>query len=178
MRRVLLLTSLVLALAVLAAPATASAACPWANSRPSTLTHNQVVYATICLINSERTRRGLRALSENPRLDFAATGHAVDMVRRHYFSHTSPEGTTFVDRIRASGYLSGARWWTVGENIAWGAGTSATPSAIFNAWMNSPGHRANILSRSFRDTGIGVALGSPTGYRDAATYVNTFGARS
>src|SRR5438128_1825537 len=64
------------------------------------------------------------------------------------------------------------------ENIAWGSLDWATPRAIMRSWMNSPPHRANILNRSFRDIGIGVARGAPvSGVSNAATYVTDFGAR-
>jgi uncharacterized protein YkwD len=175
MRRLVLLTSVLLALALL--PGSAHAACPWTGSHPSTVSKLHVLVATFCLVNSERTRRGLRPLSYNTRLGQAAQNHASDMVRRHYFSHVTPGGSTLVDRIRRTGYFVGARWWTVGENIAWGSGGYATPSSIVRAWMNSSGHRRNILSPGFRETGLGVALGSPWGHARAATYVNTFGAR-
>ena len=135
--------------------------------------------STICLVNAERTERGLRPLRLNHRLAVAARGHARDMVRRDYFSHDSFSGASFVDRIRHNGYLRGRRAWVVGENLAWGAGNRSTPASIVRAWMNSPGHRANILQRRFREVGIGLAMGAPTGSFDtAATYATDFGARS
>jgi uncharacterized protein YkwD len=81
-----------------------------------------------------------------------------------------------VDRIRRSGYLRGARSWTVGENIAWGSGSRSSVRAIVNAWMNSSGHRANILSRSFRAVGIGIAYRTPAN-TGGATYTTDFGRR-
>ena len=75
--------------------------------------------------------------------------------------------------------MRGARSWTVGENLAWGSGTRSTPREIVNAWMKSPGHRANILQRRFREIGIGVVFEAPHGSSStAATYTTTFGARS
>jgi uncharacterized protein YkwD len=102
------------------------------------------------------------------------------MAKHNYFDHNSLSGATFIDRIRRVGYLAGARSWTVGENLAWGAGERATPSAIVQAWMNSPGHRANILSGSFREIGLGVAYDAPVGggLHPAGTYATDFGARS
>lgn len=133
--------------------------------------------ATLCLLNTERRARGLRRLRLNPRLARAALGHSKDMVRRSYFAHDSRSGATFMDRIRRRGYLSGASRWTVGENIAWGAGTEGTPRSIVEAWMKSPPHRANILSRTYSEVGIGVALGTPAGEssRPGATYNTDFG---
>ncbi|MCW3041066.1 MAG: hypothetical protein JWM31_2971, partial [Solirubrobacterales bacterium] len=133
--------------------------------------------ATLCLVNRERTKRHLVPLTSRPVLDKAATAFAKQLVTDRFFDHTAPDGTTMLDRIRRTGYLSGAlhRWW-VGENIAYGTGELATPRAIVRAWMNSPGHRANILQRRFREIGLGVSTGSPDG-PDGATYVHDFGRR-
>ena len=100
------------------------------------------------------------------------------MNRRNYFNHTSRGGSSFVDRIRRACYLRGARRWSVGENLAWGSGSHATARSIVHAWMNSPGHRANILNGRFRDVGIGIVRGAPvSGVGNAATYATSFGAR-
>jgi uncharacterized protein YkwD len=98
------------------------------------------------------------------------------MVRHHFFSHDSRDGTSFLERIRRSGYLDGASSWAVGENIAWGSGRLSTPRSIASAWMHSPGHRANILGRTFRAIGIGIANGTPSG-DGGATYTTDFGRR-
>jgi uncharacterized protein YkwD len=100
------------------------------------------------------------------------------MVRRNYFGHVSKSGNDVVDRLTRTGYFRGARSWTVGENLAWGSGGRSTPREIVAAWMASPGHRANILQRRFREIGIGVVFQAPrnTG-GPAATYTTTFGAR-
>jgi uncharacterized protein YkwD len=80
-------------------------------------------------------------------------------------------------RLRSVDYLrSGLTAWAYGENIAWGEKGLSTPKSIVKAWMGSPGHRANILDRSFREIGLGVSLGSPDG-PDGATYVHDFGRR-
>jgi uncharacterized protein YkwD len=135
--------------------------------------------STICLVNAERTQRGMRPLRINRRLSRAATRHAGDMVRRTYFSHDSLSGASFVDRIRKAGYLRGPRGWVVGENLAWGTGDRSSPAAIVQAWMNSPGHRANILQRRFREVGIGMVMAAPEELPGpAATYATDFGARS
>jgi uncharacterized protein YkwD len=99
------------------------------------------------------------------------------MVTAGLFSHDSPDGRDFEDRILAAGYRSLGAGWTVGENIAWGTGSLATPRAITAAWMNSPGHRANVLEPDYREIGIGVALGTPGAGADGATYTSDFGAR-
>jgi hypothetical protein len=101
------------------------------------------------------------------------------MVGQHFFSHESPDGSTLVDRIRPTGYLASTDDWVVGENLAWGSGSLATPQSIVDAWMASAGHRANILASDYADIGLGVALGSPrASYTGGATYVTDFGKRT
>ena len=82
-------------------------------------------------------------------------------------------------RLEAVGYLSGGlSRWAYGENIAWGMGSRATPEAIVDAWMHSSGHRANILSRDFRELGVGYSAGTPSGSRDqGGIYTADFGLR-
>lgn len=133
--------------------------------------------AILCLLNAERTSRGLRALRSNSRLGRAATAHSGDMVRRKFFAHDSPSGTDVVDRVRRTGFIPRIGRWVVGENLAYGSGTLGQPAAIMRAWMESPGHRANILQRRFREVGIGVARGLPvSGVSGGATYTTDFGA--
>src|SRR3954447_11981956 len=166
------------ALALVAAPS-ASAACGSASAMPGQTSKASIASATICLVNAERHQCGLQALRLNHRLSRAAAGHAVDMVRRDYFSHDSLSGASFVDRIRHTGYLTGPRSWIVGENLAWGSGDRSSPAAIVSAWMHSPGHRANILQRRYREIGIGLVNGAPESVPGpAATYATEFGARS
>jgi uncharacterized protein YkwD len=167
--------TLVLLLAV--APTASAAGCSSANASVGATSKRALVRATLCVLNVERKKRGLRPLRLNRKLAAAARGHSGAMASRHFFSHNSLNGSSFLDRIRRTGYLRGARSWNVGENIAWGTGRLGTPRAIGRAWMNSPGHRANILSRSFRAIGIGIAAGSPSGGA-GATYTTDFGRRS
>jgi uncharacterized protein YkwD len=124
--------------------------------------------ATLCLVNKERTKRHLTALKRNLLLQKMGVHFAGDMVKRQFFDHTDPDGSTFSDRL-GDFHWSGS---TAGENIAWGSGGLGTPAKIVDAWMHSPGHRANILHASFRRAGVGVAAGAPTddGGQDAATY--------
>lgn len=133
--------------------------------------------ATLCLLNRERTKRHLVALKRQPTLDGAATRFAAQLVQERFFDHTAPDGTTMVDRVRATTYLTGRlRRWSLGENIAYGTGALGTPQSIVTSWMKSAGHRTNILDPAFREIGLGVALGSPDG-PTGATYVNDFGRR-
>jgi uncharacterized protein YkwD len=133
--------------------------------------------ATLCLLNVERRKRGLRRLRHNRRLALAGARHARDMVQRDYFSHDAPSGQDFVARILRTSYVPRAASWALGENLAWGDDERSTPRAIVRAWMESPGHRRNILSRKFREIGIAIVMGAPVrGVRGAATYATEFGA--
>jgi len=172
--RILALALTVGALVVaLIAPATASA-CADEGADPSSASLKKIERATHCLINKQRGRRGVNKLERSAKLDQAAVGHSRDMAAKNFFSHDGVGGS-LVDRIDHTGYLASSGW-TVGENIAWGSGERATPGAIVKAWMNSPGHRDNILRSSFKDIGIGVARGAPTGgVDDAAVYTTDFG---
>jgi uncharacterized protein YkwD len=164
----------------LALPSPAEAArCKHANAQPGDASPRALRIATRCLLNKKRRTHGLRRLRGNGRLHRAAGRHTVDMARRHYFSHTSISGASFLDRIRRTGYLRRARSWSVGENIAWGTGELSTPRSIVRAWMRSPGHRANILNGRFGEIGIGISFGAPvrSSARPAATYTTDFGAR-
>jgi len=169
-----------LSCALLAGPAAGNAmACDNANARPGGASPAQLESATVCLLNDARARNGLDRLRTNDRLSAAAGAHSGDMVRKRYFAHTSRSGKDVVDRLNHTGYIPGATSWTVGENIAWGSGARSTPRSIVSAWMHSPGHRHNILSRRFREIGIGVTFDTPVGsYSTGATYTTTFGARS
>jgi len=171
---------LTLALALLAstlAPAAAQAACAGSNLAPAPGNLGAVRAAVLCLHNEERAARGMGKLRENVRLRRAASGHARSMVARGFFNHVGPGGVTMTDRIRRAGYVRGAHAWTVGENIAWGTGTLATVAEIHEAWMRSPGHRANILRRDFREIGIGIEPAAPLAPEPGATYAANFGTR-
>ncbi len=109
------------------------------------------------LVNLEREIQNLHPLMWDDRLFEAARGHSDDMAQLDYFSHDSLDGRTFSQRIGDAGYL----WNACGENIA--AGYS-TPQATMNGWMNSPGHRANILSSTFCDIGVGYAYEAGSNY--------------
>ena len=133
--------------------------------------------ATLCLLNRVRARHGLPPLRLDPKLSRAARRHSRDMVRHRYFSHASRNGRSPFDRMRATHYVPRHASWWLGENIAWGSGSLAEPIAMVRAWMHSPPHRANILSRHFRDIGIGIAPGAPVG-GSGATYTTDFGRHS
>jgi uncharacterized protein YkwD len=181
----LLLALLLAACAVVVLPAaTADAAkrrakgeCANAHVQPAPGNLGDVRAAVLCLHNRERAARGLPALQENAKLRRAAEGHSDDMVARSYFAHDSLSGADMTERILRTGYARG-HGWSLGENIAWGTGSLATAAEIQRAWMESPGHGANILRRQFREIGIGIAVGAPVGSGgDGATYTADFGVR-
>lgn len=104
----------------------------------------------IRLINQERAKQGLPALTENWELSRVARYKSQDMIDKGYFAHQSPTYGSPFDMMEAFGLKFSA----AAENIAYGQRTAAE---VVKAWMNSPGHRANILSRSYRYTGVGAA---------------------
>ncbi|GAA1981609.1 hypothetical protein GCM10009817_23550 [Terrabacter lapilli] len=145
------------AVLVLAATATLGLAPLGATSGSAEAATTTVQQQVVQLVNAQRARVGCRALVTDARLSRAAQAHSVDMARRGYFSHTSLDGRTFVQRIRAQGY-TGSR---LGENIAAG---QPTAKAVMDAWMKSPGHRANILNCRYTAIGVGAAVGGPYRY--------------
>lgn len=138
-----------------------------------------VAQSTLCLLNAERAARGLKPLKMEAKLAKAAAVHARDMVSKKYFAHDSQDGTNFATRIKRAGYIKGARSWSLGENLAWGTGEMALPRQIVKSWMESPGHKANILHSKFKQIGFGIVLGAPSNAdgAPALTYATTFGTK-
>jgi uncharacterized protein YkwD len=121
-------------------------------------------------VNDIRRRAGLPPLAPNPLLDRVSQEHAEDMLVRSYFGHQTPEGLGPSDRARADGYGPG-----IGENLV--EQRFSTEEAL-EAWLNSPGHRRNILDPGCRELGVGLAVGAgydaaPGGYR--VIWVQSFG---
>ena len=129
-------------------PTTSEAAPP----PPSTTAPAPVAPSTaaqvISLVNDQRAKAGCKPLDEESHLTKAAQDYSDDMSARSFFSHTNPEGVTFDQRIKNAGYSKPGA-----ENIAKGQ-TSATQ--VMDAWMNSEGHRANILNCSLTKIGVGL----------------------
>ena len=148
--------------------ASAAAACDNTNLVPTKANAPKVRAAVMCLTNQSRAAKKLRPLKYNEKLRRAAEGHSSWMVRASRFEHGDLAG-----RIRSVGYDG----WTYGENIAWGTGTRATAREIHRSWMNSPGHKANILRPQFKEIGIGIALGAAGAGSNGATYTVDLGAR-
>lgn len=124
---------------------------PWA----ATATSDERMVWT--LTNQERAEHRLPALGLNGDLVASARAHSADMAAQNYFDHTALDGRSVGDRIAAAGYEA----WSWGENIAAGY---ATPEAVVTGWMNSDGHRANILSNNYCDIGVGYAYEGDSDY--------------
>lgn len=121
----------------------------------------------ISLTNKARQDAGVGELSFSYQLGQAAQGYAEDLATQNFFGHTGKDGSTLVSRIEATGYELAA----AGENLAAG---QSTASSVFQEWMNSPGHRANILQADFTEVGFGLFDG--TGRSDYGHYwVQNFG---
>jgi uncharacterized protein YkwD len=132
--------------------------------------------ATLCLLNHERRKRGLRPLRADGRLAAAARRHAADMVANRYFAHVSPSGTTLSERIARTGYLAKARYWAVGEVLAWTSQRLSSPRIAVRALMRSKPHRRVILDATFTEAGVAVVKHAPVrGVRRGATFVADFG---
>jgi uncharacterized protein YkwD len=113
--------------------------------------------SVIARMNVVRRSHGLRALRMSRRLRTAAVFHSKDMGRRGYFEHDSLTGTPFWRRIQRFYPSRGFSSWTVGENLLWGSNTYDATFAV-REWMESPPHRQNILSRDWREVGIGAVF--------------------
>jgi uncharacterized protein YkwD len=133
--------------------------------------------AILCLHNQIRAQNNLPLLKDNAKLRKAATSHSGAMVNEGYFDHTSPDGDSFVDRIIGAGYAKRNDGWTLGENLAWGTGDLSTAQGVMDAWMNSAGHKANILKKAYREVGIGIRLGVPSDEGVGATITADFGVK-
>jgi uncharacterized protein YkwD len=195
LRRLLLTGAVVFSACAAAAPALAAQVrahrahssarhigCAHAALAPTASDIGAIRAATLCLINRERRAEGERPLRPNARLRRAAQTHSHNMAVGDYFEHvggSGPGGGTPLARLRAVGYISSSRaGYEVGENIAWGTLSLATPRAIVAAWMASPAHRANILDANFRETGIGVTPHPPAALshgQPGAIYTQDFG---
>jgi uncharacterized protein YkwD len=163
-----------------AANAASTAPCADATLMPTSQNLARITAATLCLVNQQRAAYGEVALRANAALTTAATKHSQDMVAHNYFDHTGPAGDTMQSRDKAAGYIKAGHGYAIGENIAAATGSLATPSQMVTSWMNSSGHRANILNASFRDSGIGVVASAPAllGSGPGGTYTQDFGVTS
>jgi uncharacterized protein YkwD len=116
-----------------------------------------VTTRVVTLTNAERAKAGCGPLTVDATLTAVAQAHSQDMATHNYFDHNSQDGRTPFDRMTAAGY----RYSTAAENIAAG---QRTPQDVMTAWMNSPGHRANIVNCALKEIGVGYATGSSSQY--------------
>ena len=183
MRAALLCLLAVLALAGCGGPGPGPAAaakpdvdgCAGSRLEPSPANEARVKAATLCLLNAQRARTGAQPLSENEMLQRAAERHSLDMVKRKFFEHRNPDGVEPAARIVRTGYPP----IMIGENLGWGEEEESTPAEMVRLWMESPGHRENLLKPNYREIGIGLAYGAPEPQdvpKPAAVYTTTFGA--
>ncbi|MFA5634700.1 MAG: CAP domain-containing protein [Anaerovoracaceae bacterium] len=132
-----------------ATPAVEKPAAP-AESNSATGSHEAQV---VELVNKERAAQGLSALKFNAELSKVAEAKAADLRDKNYFSHTSPTYGSPFDMMKSFGI----RYTAAGENIAKGY---MNPTSVMNGWMNSPGHKANIMNGNFTEIGVGYVSGS------------------
>jgi uncharacterized protein YkwD len=170
-------------------PPEAVEVCPGADTPVGLLTRQDAEAAVLCLVNQEREAAGVAALTQNGALGSAAEAHAEAAVQIKWWGpgsdpHTNPQtGSTPGSRIAAAGYCPNPISYSYGENAfdgySTGEGAQApTPRDAVTWWMNSPGHRANILNPNYTETGLGVIAESPEqAPADAGgTFVQDFGA--
>jgi len=119
------------------------------------------------LVNEERKKENLNTLTWNEKLAEVARSHSEDMVKRKFFSHTNPDGQSPFDRYKENGIS----YSYAAENIAAG---NVTPEEAMNSWMNSDGHRANILNPDLDEIGVGLAFGGSYGYYWTQCFLGDF----
>jgi uncharacterized protein YkwD len=113
------------------------------------------------LVNVERSRAGLDPLVQNEAMEDQATQYACEMIHYDFFAHDNPvTGSHVRDRAEEFGIILGENYVAIGENLAAG---QSTPSQVMKDWMESEGHRANILSKDFTEIGIGIRTGGDYG---------------
>jgi uncharacterized protein YkwD len=130
---------------------------------------NSLTDQVITLVNNERSKVGLSSLSNNSALTTAAQNYAQYMANSNFFSHTGLDGSSFDQRVTKAGYTN-YHW--LGENIAAG---QRTASEVMQGWMNSEGHRKNILNSNAKEIGVGYATNNNSTYK--TYWVQEFGAR-
>lgn len=161
-----------------APPQTQAPAQPPADPAPSATTGYES--GLLREINQVRTQNGLGALQLSRPLSDAAEAHSRSMAARGFFAHESPDGSSFWKRVERYYPSRGFRYWSAGENLAYGSPSISVNGAV-RAWMGSPGHRANILSTNWREIGIAAvhADAAPGVYagRPATIITTDFGTR-
>jgi uncharacterized protein YkwD len=131
--------------------------------------NNDFIGRVLELTNAERQSAGLAPLELSPALEDSAQSYSQVLASSGCFDHTCGPVPSFADRDSMAGY---ADWTNIGENIAAGF---PTPEAVVESWMNSPGHRANILSAQFTEIGVGMTSG---GGQYGTYWTQEFGTRN
>lgn len=147
---------------------TGSAPAPTGSPTDSAPAPGSPMAEVVRLTNEERAKAGCGPLTVEPHLTQSAQGHASDMVKQQYFDHNSKDGSSPFDRMKRAGFTGGA----MGENIAAG---QSTPQDVMTGWMNSPGHKANILNCSFNQIGVGYDAGVVQPGYGGGSWVQNFG---
>ena len=146
-----LVTVLAMSLSAVALTAPASARNDGPTSASSGVTALEA--AVLSNLNQIRAQHGLRALNFSARLSSAATEQSASMGAKGFFSHSSADGTAFWKRIRRYYTDRNYRYWSVGENLLW-ASPDVDATQALDMWMKSPEHRANLLSKRWREIGL------------------------
>jgi uncharacterized protein YkwD len=167
----------ILVAGLLALPVSVAAAsgegCSGANLVPSSHDTAAVDAATLCLVDQIRRAHRLKGLRFNRDLQAVANSQVETMVSMDYFGDIRPSGATPAHLIAETPYGRHAGALLTAENIGWGTGVDATPAQMVAAWMRSVPHRQIVLSREFRDGGVGAMAATParvTGGEAGATY--------
>ncbi|MGZ4198793.1 MAG: CAP domain-containing protein [Thermoleophilia bacterium] len=169
MKRLFLCVLLATFAAIVAAPVTPAQA----------LTLTKPEKKVLALVNHVRATHGLHKLKVVTTLERASRAHSREMVKLGYFAHSSFSGEAFGARLIRYGYTTaGCTRWTVGEDIACGYSSGGTAKAIFKAWMKSKAHRAVILTKRFRNVGVGRAKGTFKGIPGVVFFTLDCGVRN
>lgn len=171
----MLAAALAATLTAMVGPASAVSAqtCRGAHASPSKAAIGAAAGATLCVINQVRRANHLSPFRMNPVLRRIAAGQSRDMLVGGYFGDDSLSGLTPMQRVDASPYAHGSASLSVSQNIAWGDAWESTPAAIVAAWLQSGPHREALLSPSFQEVGVGIALGDPWNARSKVGAIYT-----
>ena len=130
--------------------------------RSEELRNGEARKAVLCLVNKQRDQAGLKPLDRDKKLQRAAQRHNEKMDGSGCFDHECGGEADLGSRLENVGYLAGGiTQWAVGREHRLGLEARGTPKAIVDAWMHSAGHRANILSTTFDEIGVGFSAGTP-----------------
>ena len=135
------------------------AACKKARAHARKASRRDVRHAVTCLVNEARRRHGIGRLHYDGQLKRAAQRHTRRMLSGHCFSHQCPGEADLSARVAHSGYTRRAHAWALGEDL----GVKHSPLRMVRAWMQSSPHRNVLLGRRYRDAGVGVGWGTPSG---------------